>query len=66
MGPKFTQLQKQQPKMMEMVYSDIRLLKLVGAKSTSFDEGYTQRYDHAPIPTEALRELAKHVKLEDL
>ena len=66
MGPKFTQLQKQQPKMMEMVYSDIRLLNLVGAKSTILGEGYTQRYDHAPIPTEALTELAKHVKMEDL
>ena len=68
MGQKFAILQKKQPKMIDMVFQgdDIRLLKLVGATSTEFSEGYTERYDHAPIPIEALKELAKHVNLKDL
>ena len=66
MGPKFTRLQKMKPEMMPIVFQDVRLLEMMGAKHTQLGKGYTQRYDHALIPLTALEELALKVKLEDL
>lgn len=66
MGPKFTRLQKMKPEMMDIVFQDVRLLQMMGAKHTQLGTGYTQRYDHALIPLTALKELALMVKLEDL
>jgi hypothetical protein len=51
---------------MDMVFQDVRLLQMMGAKHTQLGTGYTQRYDHALIPLTVLKELALMVKLEDL
>ena len=66
MGPKFTRLQKMKPEMMPIVFQDVRLLQMMGAKQTQLGKGYTQRYDHGLIPLTALQELALKVKREDL
>ena len=66
MGPKFTRLQKMKPEMMPIIFQDVRLLQMMGAKQTKLGKGYTQRYDHGLIPLTALEELALKVKREDL
>lgn len=56
MGQKEAVLKKK-PELMNALLSDIRLLKMVGMKTTDLGPGYTERYDHGQIAISALQKL---------